>query len=160
MPVANPYAADLGDREPLDALADSAGRIRRLVESWGTDVFEKSYAPGKWSARQILIHLAQTELALGNRARMALSTPNYVAQVFDQDRWIGRDAALSGKDALDAFVVMSAMNRSLFASLSPADRAMTLSHPEYGALTVDWIIHQMAGHQIHHLKQLEQIASA
>jgi hypothetical protein len=50
------------------------------------------------------------------------------------------------------------MNIALFASLSEADRAITLSHPDYGSLTVDWIIHQMAGHQIHHLKQLEQIA--
>ena len=51
------------------------------------------------------------------------------------------------------------MNIALFASLSDADRAVSLSHPEYGSLTVDWIIHQMAGHQIHHLKQLEAIAT-
>ena len=44
------------------------------------------------------------------------------------------------------------MNIALFASLSDADRAISLSHPEYGSLTVDWIIHQMAGHQIHHLE--------
>ena len=50
------------------------------------------------------------------------------------------------------------MNAALFAATSPADRSISLSHPEYGALTVDWIIHQMAGHQIHHLEQLEQIA--
>jgi hypothetical protein len=160
MPVQTPYSKDLGERDPLVALRETPERIRAITGSWLPARLERSYAPGKWSARQILIHLAQTELALGNRARMALSTPNYVAQAFDQDRWIGRDGALSGKDALDAFVAMSAMNRSLFASLSPADRAVTLSHPEYGALTVDWIIHQIAGHQIHHLKQLEQIASA
>jgi len=159
MPVQTPYSKDLGERDPLVALRETPERIRAITGSWLPARLERSYAPGKWSARQILIHLVQTELALGNRARMALSTPNYVAQAFDQDRWIGRDAALSGKDALDAFVAMSAMNRSLFASLSPADRAVTLSHPEYGALTVDWIIHQIAGHQIHHLKQLEQIAS-
>jgi hypothetical protein len=51
------------------------------------------------------------------------------------------------------------MNRAFFAGLSPADLATTLSHPEYGALTVDWILHQLAGHQIHHLAQLEQIAT-
>jgi hypothetical protein len=51
------------------------------------------------------------------------------------------------------------MNVALFASLSTADRQMTLSHPEYGSLTVDWIIHQLAGHQIHHLLQLEAIGS-
>jgi len=28
---------------------------------------------------------------------------------------------------------------------------------EYGRLTVDWMIHQMAGHQVHHLRQLERI---
>ncbi len=49
------------------------------------------------------------------------------------------------------------MNASFFESLSPAVRVATLTHPEYGSLTVDWIIHQMAGHQIHHLKQLESL---
>jgi hypothetical protein len=43
--------------------------------------------------------------------------------------------------------------------ISAADRATAFSHPEYGALTVDWIVHQMAGHVIHHLKQLEEIST-
>ena len=38
----NPYGADLGDRAPLDALADTPGRIRALVESWSNDEFERS----------------------------------------------------------------------------------------------------------------------
>jgi len=152
-----PYTNDLGGNDPLVALRDTPERVRATAGSWSPAEFERSYALGKWSARQILIHLAQTELALGNRARMALSTPNYVAQSFDQDQWIGCDRSLSGKDALDAFLAMSTMNRAMFESLSAAERAVTLSHPEYGALTVDWIIHQMAGHQIHHLQQLEQI---
>ena len=153
----NPYGNDLAGRDPLETMRDAVNRIRTLVGQWSPPQFERSYAPGKWTARQILIHLAQTELALGNRARMALSTPGYVAQAFDQDRWIGRDASLGGREALEAFHAMSTMNRTMFASLGEADRGTTLSHPEYGALTVDWIIHQMAGHQIHHLKQLEQI---
>jgi hypothetical protein len=70
----------------------------------------------------------------------------------------GGAASLTGHDALDALLGMAAMNVALFASLTPADRNMSLSHPEYGSLTVDWIIHQTAGHQIHHLKQLEAIA--
>ena len=83
---------------------------------------------------------------------MALTTPGYAAQSFDQDAWMARESTTSGHDALDAFLGMAAMNIALFASLSGADRAIALSHPEYGSLTVDWIIHQMAGHQIHHLE--------
>jgi hypothetical protein len=153
----NPYAEDLGSREPIGAMRDTVDRIRTLVSQWPAAQFERSYAPGKWTARQILIHLAQTELALGTRARMALSTRGYVAQPFDQDVWIGRDGSLGGRDALEALIAMSTMNRTMFESLTDSDRAISLSHPEYGMLTVDWIIHQMAGHQIHHLKQLEKI---
>ena len=88
---------------------------------------------------------------------MALSTPNYAAQPMDQDAWVAKEEQLAGRDALDAFVAIARMNGTFFSALSAADRAATLTHPEYGALTVDWIIHQMAGHQIHHLAQLEQI---
>jgi hypothetical protein len=89
---------------------------------------------------------------------MALTTPAYMAQNFDQDLWMARESTTSGHDALDAFLGTAAMNIALFASLSEADRAIALTHPDYGSLTVDWIIHQTAGHQIHHLAQLEAIA--
>jgi uncharacterized damage-inducible protein DinB len=152
-----PYTADLGGRDPLAAMQETSTRIRTVAGAWAPDGFERTYAPGKWSARQILIHLAQTELALGNRARMALATPAYVAQAFDQDVWMARESALGGREALEAFTALSAMNCAFFQTLSPPDRATPFSHPEYGALTIDWLIHQMAGHQIHHLKQLETI---
>jgi len=159
MPLQTPYSNDLGGREPIAALRETTARIGAIAGGWSAADFERSYAPGKWSARQLLIHLTQTELALGTRARMALSTPNYTAQSFDQDQWLARDATLTGRAALDAFVALAAMNLAMFEALTPADREMTLSHPEYGALTVEWILQQMAGHQRHHLHQLEAIAA-
>jgi hypothetical protein len=152
-----PYTPFLGDRDPLAAVPESLDRVRAITRGWTGDRFERSYAPGKWSARQILIHLAQTELALGTRARFAVSTPGYAAQAFDQDTWIGLDAGLTGPEALDAFLATAQMNLAFFTRLSPDERAVTLSHPEYGTLTVDWILHQMAGHHINHLRQLERI---
>ncbi len=157
MPPATPYAADLGDRDPLAAMHDSAERIRVLTDGWAPDAFERSYAPGKWSARLILTHLAQSEIAFGYRVRMALSVKNYTAQPFDQDVWMAHEHAMSGRDAAAAFVALSRMNELFYRTLSAADRQVPLHHPEYGALSVDWVIHQTAGHQWHHLVQLEQI---
>jgi hypothetical protein len=154
-----PYSGALDGRDPLAAIRETTGRVAALTASWTAGDFDRSYAPGKWSARQILTHLAQTELALGTRARMALSTPDYVAQPFSQDAWIAREQALSGREAAEAFVVLARMNAALYGALTPAERDIAFAHPEYGALTVDWIIHQTAGHQIHHLKQLELLKS-
>ena len=151
------YSDDLGDRDPVAAMVETCDRFRALMRDWPAARFERSYAPGKWTARQILTHLAQTEIALGYRIRMALAEPDYAAQNFSQDHWLSRESALAASDALDALLALNRMNRALCASLSDADRAVGLTHPEYGALTVDWIIHQLAGHQIHHLRQLEQI---
>ena len=154
MTAPNPYAADLGDRDPLDALADTPGRIRDLVACWPPEQFERSYAPGKWPMRTILVHLAQTELALGTRARFALSTEAYAAQAFSQDAWIGLDEGTDPHTALDAYLALRTMNVRLFRALTPAQRARTFTHPEYGTLTVWWIVSQLAGHDIHHFRQL------
>lgn len=153
----NPYAEDLGGREPLDALAETPQRIRQLVESWPDSRLAKSYAPGKWTASQILIHLAQTELALTARARFAVSQQNYQAQAFSQDDWMPVDANAGGRIALAAYTALRQLNLAMWQSLTPEQRARQFHHPEYGTLSVWWIAAQMAGHDIHHWKQLARI---
>jgi hypothetical protein len=127
------------------------------VEQWSADDFERSYAPGKWSARLILIHLAQTELALSTRARFALAEPGYNAQPFEQDDWLSIDAGTDARTALAAYTALRALNLAMWKRLTPEQLNREFSHPEYGALTVGWIVAQMAGHDIHHLKQLHAI---
>lgn len=157
MIVANPYAEDLGNRQPHEALADTAERIHRLVEQWDAEAFERSYAPGKWSARQILVHLAQTELALSTRARFALAQPGYTAQAFSQDDWMSIDGGTDARTALAAYTSLRALNLAMWGRLTQEQLDRGFSHPEYGDLTVGWIMAQMAGHDIHHLKQLQGI---
>ena len=155
----NPYAADLGDRDPLQALEATPQRIRHILQDWTTDQFERSYAPGKWTARQVLIHLAQTELALTARARYALGQHGYTAQAFSQDDWIGVDKELDARTALDAYLALRRMNLAMFRSLAQEQRDRTFTHPEYGTLTVWWVANQLAGHDLHHARQLEAIGA-
>lgn len=153
----NPYAAALGDRDPLEALADTPPRIRALVEGWTDAQFGRRYAPGKWTAREVLIHLAQTELALGTRVRYALSQSGYTAQNFSQDDWMPADRTIDARTALDVYTTLRRLNAAMFRGLTPAQRDRTFTHPEYGALSVGWVASQMAGHDLHHLQQLVEI---
>jgi hypothetical protein len=153
----NPYGADLGDLEPFNALAETPQRIRGILERWTDAEFERTYAPGKWSARKILIHLAQTELALGTRARFALTQDGYASQAFNQDDWMPIDEGMDARTALDVYTTLRRMNVAMWNRLSDAQKDRPFSHPEYGQLTVRWIAAQMAGHDIHHLRQFEQI---
>lgn len=149
-----PYSHHLDGRDPLVVMRETIPAISNAVAGWTPEQFEQPIAPGKWTVRQVLIHLAQTELALGTRSRMALTRPGFVAQSFDQDRWLARELGVSGTDAVNVFVVLATLNLALYASLTQADRETPLTHDEYGPMTIDWIIYQEAGHQVHHLKQL------
>ena len=153
----NPYASDLGSIDPLKALADTPRKISKVVDKWSTKQWERSYAPGKWSARRILIHLAQAELALTTRVRFAASQDGYVAQSFDQDAWLLLDDRADGPTALDAYTALRRLNLAMFKGLTPAQRKRGFTHPEFGKLTPDWVAAQLAGHDIHHLNQLKQI---
>lgn len=153
----NPYAAELGSAAPLTAMAESLQLIRTLVERWPTDCWERSYAPGKWTARQILAHLVQTELVLTTRVRFAASQHDYQAQPFSQDDFVGLDDQADGPTAVAAYAALRAFNLSMFRHLTPEQRGRTFMHPEYGELTPDWVAAQLAGHDIHHLRQLQAI---
>ena len=153
----NPYAADLGNRDALQALGETPERIRATVQNWTEAQLERSYAPGKWSVRQVLIHLAQTELALTTRVRFALSQPGYAAQAFSQDDWLPLDGKTDARAALDAYTALRRFNVAMFRSLTSEQRERTFTHPEYGTLTVGWVAKQIAGHDIHHLKQIASV---
>jgi hypothetical protein len=153
----NPYAADLGSADPLKALTDTPRKIQSILAKWSARQWERSYAPGKWSARRILVHLAQAELALTTRVRFAASQKGYVAQSFDQDAWLLLDDHADGPTALDAYTALRRLNLAMFKGMTPAQRTRPFTHPEFGRLTPAWVAAQLAGHDIHHLKQLKQI---
>jgi hypothetical protein len=158
MPPVTPYSKFLGDREPVAALRETASRIDALTSGWLPPDFERSHAPGKWSVRKVLLHLAHIEIAFGMRVRMALTTKAYAVQPFDQDLWMERESTVDGRSSADVFLALSRLNAALFATLTPADLATPVSHPEHGEINVEWILHTLAGHQLSHLPQIEQVA--
>jgi len=119
----------------------------------------RAYASGKWTARQIFSHLADAEIAVGFRLRQALAENDYVVQPFDQDRWARRYADLDGQAAARAFCALRPWNVALVRTLTPSDLARPAMHPERGMESVEIIVKMLAGHDLNHLAQLEQIAA-
>lgn len=47
----------------------------------------KTYAPGKWTVKQILHHLADAESVLCERIKRGIAEPGTAVFSFDQDKW-------------------------------------------------------------------------
>jgi len=155
----NPYASHMGDQAPLDVITDTPRRLAQLMETIGPTRMETSPAPGKWSARDILCHLTDSEMVFGFRFRQTLAEDHHVIQPFDQDLWAKSYATCDARLALAALSALRALNVALIRSVKPADLAKPVTHPERGTMTFQTIVETMAGHDRNHIKQIEAIAS-
>ena len=155
--AANPYAGDLAGDDPVKSLAETPDRYLALLDGWTPADFERCYAPGKWTARQVLIHLAQAELMIQPRIRLALTSKNYVVQPFEQDDVLALEEAADARSALEMYLGLRRFALPLIRSLTPEQLGVTCTHPQMGALNVRWVLVMLAGHELRHLRQLQQI---
>src|SRR5271170_934519 len=98
----NPYASFLGSRDPRQVIASTPARLGELLNALGARA-SQSPAPGKWSAREILCHLADCEIVFAFRLRQTLAEPHHVIQPFDQDIWAQNYGAYDAQSALAVF---------------------------------------------------------
>jgi hypothetical protein len=156
----NPYAAFLGNRNALETIAATAGRLAGIADQLGQAGVERKPAPDKWNAREIVCHLADTEVVFAFRLRQTLAEPDHVVQPFDQDKWAATYAAFDIPGALATFSTVRAWNLALIRSLPPDAFSRALTHPERGRMTFQVLVETMAGHDLNHLRQLDAIISA
>lgn len=67
-------------------LKDTKNKILPYFELPGEDLI-KTYGPGKWNIRQILIHLTDAEAVLLERIKRTIANPGQTIMAFDQDKW-------------------------------------------------------------------------
>ena len=155
----NPYAEYLGDQEPLKVLSLTARKIEAILEDLGSVRVNQPPAPGKWSACEIVCHLADCELVFAYRMRQTISEEHHVIQPFDQEKWAAPYSSFAVKDALAAFTALRVWNLKLIAVALPDSASKLVTHPERGTMTFQSIVETMAGHDLNHLAQLKRIAS-
>ena len=153
----NPYASHLGDRDPLPVIAATPQRLAAQLDRLGPEGIERPYAPGKWNARQVLCHLADTEIVFAFRLRQTLAEEHHVVQPMDQEKWAANYDAYSARAALEVFTAVRKWNLALLAVVPPAVMSKPVTHPERGQLTFGVLVETMAGHDLNHIKQIEGI---
>jgi hypothetical protein len=158
MSALNPYDKYL-DGRPIEAiLADTSGRIGELLEAIGPGKVATPPEPGKWSAAEIVCHLADCEVVFAFRLRQTLAEDAPTIQPFDQDRWAATYPGVPARQALETFAVLRDWNLQLFGAVLPAAAHRVMTHPERGTMTFQTVVETMAGHDLNHLAQLRCIA--
>jgi hypothetical protein len=160
MSALNPYEKYLDGRAMEVILEATPGEIETLLAGRTTEWASTPPAPGKWSAVQIVSHLADCEIVFAFRLRQTLAEDAPVIQPFDQDQWAATYSGIDAAQALSVFKVLRGWNLLLIQNALPAAANRVMTHPERGTMTFQAVVETIAGHDLNHLAQLRLIASA
>lgn len=151
----------------MAAYTDRASAIERLrsfpdeLESLVTPLSDADldrHAPGEWSTRQIVHHLADSHMSANFRFRKPLSEPNPAPlPVYDQEAWAEMaDSRLPIAPSLLILRGLHARYVALLESLTEAQWMQTGSHPDWGIVTVENVAYRYAAHCDVHLAQIQR----
>jgi DinB superfamily len=117
-------------------------------------------APGKWTAREVVHHLADSEMTAAVRARLLVAVERPQIVGFDQDEFARRlhyDRPIEA--SLDAFKAARRVTAELLEKLSDTDWTREGTHSEHGPYTLERWLEIYAAHAHKHAEQI-QVARA
>lgn len=150
------YIARVPDGPLLDFLATQPGNYRRLLGGMPDQQAEAPSAPGKWSIKQILGHLCDTERVISYRALRFARGDTKELQGFEQDDYV-REAGSDARtldDLLDELEAVRKSTLALFGSL-PTGTEMRNGVANGNPVTVRALAYIVAGHCQHHYELLK-----
>ena len=112
-------------------------------------------APGKWTAREVVHHLADSEMTAAVRARLLVAVERPQIVGFDQDEFARRlhyDRPIEA--SLDAFKAARRVTAELLEKLSETDWTRAGTHSEHGAYTLERWLEIYAAHAHRHAEQI------
>ena len=146
------YVARVPEGDILDLLVqqmhDTGALLAGLSEAQGGH----RYAPGKWSIKEVVGHIADTERVFAYRAlRFARADATALAS-FDENAWVAGSGAdqRSLRDLAEELLAVRQGTIALVRSLT--EEAAARSGTASGrTVTVRALVYMTAGHELHHL---------
>ena len=154
--------ASLTSAERAEAIAQIAATpksLRGAVAGLSQQQFDTPYRPGGWTVRQVVHHLADSNLNAYVRFKLALTENEPTIKPFDESLWA--NLADSCDTPIEvSLALLDALHQRwdvLLRSMQPEDFARRLRHPARGLLTLDSMVGMYAWHGRHHVAHITSL---
>jgi len=146
-------------KEPLAVQRQTPILLARMIEGVPEAKLKARPQPDRWSAAEVLAHLAEAELVATWRYRHMLEHDGQPLSAYDQNLWhrLGDYASRNPQDSLQQFRLLRQANLEMFERLTPQEWERHGIHVERGRMTVADLVQQIAGHDLNHLEQIKKV---
>jgi uncharacterized damage-inducible protein DinB len=151
------YIELVSGEDPIRALREGAEETRKFLESIPESKGDKRYAEGKWSVKELLVHVADAERVFAYRALRFARKDQTPLPGFDENLWAA-GLSTSGRTVAsirDELWAVREATLAFFGNLDPEawDRSGIANDVRMSVRAAAFAI---AGHEIHHRNILRE----
>ncbi len=156
-PYLETYVSKVKEDTVVAALESNLASGLEVLQRIPLAKWEHAYAPGKWTVKELLVHVMDTERVFAYRAMAFARGEKQVLPAFDENTFAANSEANSRTPGsiLEEFTNLRASNISLFKGFSEQALQKHGNVPA-GSVTVNALGYAICGHFIHHLQILQE----
>ena len=148
----NIYIESVKEGNILDILGANSSELQNLLKNISEEDADKSYAFGKWTIKEVVGHLLDTERIFTVRALRISRGDKQRLPDFNQEDYV-KYAKFYRKtldNLIEELLLVRASDLMLFRSFDDFDLMQRGYVSDY-EITVNGILHLLAGHELHHI---------
>jgi len=140
----------------LDSIASTPARMRAAIAGLDDSGLDSPYRDGGWSVRQLVHHVPDSHLNAYIRFKWTLTEQEPVIKTYDEAAWARLPDSAATPIAVSLLLLESVHARwdVLLRSMSDADFAKKLNHPEWGLFDLDTMVRMYEWHGRHHIAHI------
>lgn len=143
-------------QEWLKQIETYTARLRETVNSLNEEEWEKTYREGSWNVRQLVHHIADSQLNMYQRIKLALTDDNPTVPAFDEERWATQpDTELPVESSIKMLEGINERIVSLVPKLTEEQLNRSFTHQTDGEIKVVTKVAKLAWHEEHHLQHIK-----
>lgn len=140
----------------LNEIATYTDRLRATVEGLSEEELQKTYREGAWNVRQLVHHIADSQLNMYQRLKLALTDDNPQVPAFNKNAWaIQPDTEMPIESSLKLLEGLNERIVELGKTLTEEQLARYFTHQVNGKITVATKVAKLSWHEEHHLAHIK-----
>lgn len=143
-------------QEWLGKIESYTTRLREVVDGLNEEQLNKKYREGSWTVRQLVHHIADSQLNMYQRLKLALTDDNPTVPPFDQEKW----AALPDNElpVESSIRMLEGLNERIVAlgqHVTDEELGRVFTHETNGEISVATKLAKLCWHEEHHLEHIK-----
>jgi hypothetical protein len=143
----------------IETIASTPKNLADAMRGMTDAQLDTPYRPDGWTARQVIHHLPDSHMNAFIRMKLALTEDAPPVTAYDEDAWAKLPDVMETPVDVSLTMLTALHQRwvALLRAMKPEDFQRTVTHPQNGKISIDFLLALYAWHGPHHVAHVKSV---